>query len=323
MSSLSTMLEADQVAPELCAVIASISCVSMRIAQSVRRGALADMLGTSDSENVQGEVQKKLDLIANEYFKQALLENEQVYALASEEEVNVVAGCKTGRYSVAFDPLDGSSNIDVNGQIGTIFTIYPARPEYPCDSELQFQQTGEQQVCAGYVLYGAACLLVMSTGGAVRCFTLDPLSGEFELTIPALSIPTETQEFAVNMAYQRFWATPFKRYVDDLLAGESGLRAKRFTMRWNAAMVGDVHRILMRGGIFCYPSNSRNLQQPAKLRLLYEANPMAFLVERAGGKAYTESERILTIKPSALHQRVAVILGSTKEVETCLQYLPS
>jgi len=314
-------LQNDGAKPELTTVIHTLLDASKEIAALVNHGALAGILGSTTDENIQGETQKKLDVIANQLMKDALLNNIQVRAIASEEEDDVVAGNKNGAYIVAFDPLDGSSNIDINGQIGTIFTIYKARKDVAADSELQFRQHGSQQVCAGYVLYGASTLLVITTGGPTRCFTLDAKSKHFLLTTAELQIPTDTQEFSVNMANQRFWSAPFKRYIDDLIIGEVGVRAKRFNMRWNAAMVGDVHRVLIRGGIFMYPSDNRNAQQPAKLRLLYEANPMAMLVEHAGGKAFNETQRILDIEPETLHQRVAVIMGSANEVDTCLKYL--
>lgn len=321
METLIPTLQRDGVSADLLSVIDTVLTASKEIAVCVNRGALAGVLGSTEAENVQGETQKKLDVISNQILKDALLNNQQVAALASEEEDHAVAGNPTGHYVVAFDPLDGSSNIDINGQIGTIFTVYPARKDVAADSELQFRQVGKQQVCAGYVLYGASTLLVINTGGATRCFTLDAISKEFVLTIPELKIPADTQEFSVNMANQRFWSSPFKNYIDDLIAGETGVRNKRFNMRWNAAMVGDVHRVLIRGGVFIYPSDNRNPKQPAKLRLLYEANPMAMLVEGAGGKAFSETQRILDIEPEALHQRVAVIIGSANEVSTCLEYL--
>lgn len=321
METLIPSLQRDGVNADLLSLINTLLTASKEIAMCVNRGALAGVLGSTEAENIQGETQKKLDVISNQILKDALLNNQQVCALASEEEDYVVAGNSTGNYVVAFDPLDGSSNIDINGQIGTIFTVYPARKDVAADSELQFRQVGKQQVCAGYVLYGASTLLVINTGGATRCFTLDTNSKEFVLTIPELKIPADTQEFSVNMANQRFWNSPFKNYIDDLIAGETGVRNKRFNMRWNAAMVGDVHRVLIRGGIFMYPSDNRNPRQPAKLRLLYEANPMAILVEGAGGKAFSETQRILDIAPEALHQRVAVIIGSANEVSTCLDYL--
>ena len=321
MQDVSEVLQADGAKPELIALVEIILGAAKHIAQCVRQGALADVLGSTEAENIQGETQKKLDVIANQILKDALLENRQVCAIASEEEDTPVAGNPAGTYLVAFDPLDGSSNIDINGQVGTIFTIYPVREGVACDNELQFHQPGIQQLCAGYVLYGGSTLLVISVGNATRCFTLDASSGKFLLTETELQIPADTKEFAINLSNQRFWSPAFKRYVDDLIAGEAGPRGKNYNLRWNAAMVGDVHRVLMRGGIFSYPSDSRNPGQPAKLRLLYEANPMALLIEGAGGKAFTETQPVLTLQPHALHQRVAVILGSANEVEACLAYL--
>ncbi len=321
MQDVSEVLRGDGAHPELIALILRLLDATRDIAHCVRQGALAGVLGSTTEENVQGETQKKLDVIANQILKDALLASEQVRAIASEEEDTSVAGNPAGQYLVAFDPLDGSSNIDINGQVGTIFTVFPARDDLAQDDERQFLQPGAQQLCAGYVLYGGATLLVISVGGATRCFTLDVAAGRFVLTEAVLKVPADTREFAVNVSNQRFWSSAFKQYVDDLLAGEAGPRKKNYNMRWNAAMVGDVHRVLIRGGIFSYPSDNRNPRQPAKLRLLYEANPMALLIEGAGGKACTETGRILALEPESLHQRVAVILGSANEVEACLGYL--
>lgn len=325
MHDLSNCLNRDGVAADLQSVITTLIDVTKEISLAVRQGALAGVLGSAQMENVQGETQKKLDVIANELLKTALSENNHVRALASEEEEQVVTLHQTGKYIVAFDPLDGSSNIDINGQIGTIFTIYSALENVAADNTAQFFQRGKNQLCAGYVLYGASTLLVLTNGGPTRCFTLDSHSNEWVLTNAQLQVPQNTEEFSINMANQRFWGDNFKRYIADLLLGETGMRGKRFNMRWNAAMVGDVHRVLTRGGIFMYPNDSRNPRQPAKLRLLYEANPMAMLIENAGGKACSEApnkiQRILEIVPESLHQRVSVVLGSANEVDICNTYL--
>lgn len=321
MQDVSQILKVDGASVELVTLINVLLGTTKEIAYSVHQGALAGVLGSTTDENVQGETQKKLDVIANQILKDRLLACTQVAAVASEEEDTSVAGNPNGAYVVAFDPLDGSSNIDINGQVGTIFTVYPLREGAAFDSEMQFTQPGIKQVCAGYVLYGGSTLLVISVGGATRCFTLDAVSDNFVLTEAELNVPVDTKEFAINLSNQRFWSESFKRYVDDLIAGDTGPRGKNYNMRWNAAMVGDVHRLLIRGGIFAYPSDSRNPKQPAKLRLLYEANPMAMLIEGAGGKAFTESQRILTLEPEALHQRVAVVLGSANEVDACRSYL--
>jgi fructose-1,6-bisphosphatase I len=321
MKNLLSVLRSDDVETDLIQVIETIMDASKEIAFRVRQGALAGVLGSSQDENIQGETQKHLDIIANQLLKDLLFACPPVTALASEEEDTVVAANSDGKYLVAFDPLDGSSNIDINGQIGTIFSIYRKLNDFAYDSELQFQQQGSQQVCAGYVLYGPSTLLAITTGKGTRCFTLDSTQGTFLLTSDNIQIAKDTQEFAINMSNSRFWIEAMQSYISDLILGETGPRAKRYNMRWNAAMVGDVHRVLTRGGIFLYPSDNRNAKQPAKLRLLYEANPMALLIENAGGKACSETQRILDIQPQQLHERVAVILGSENEVTSCLSYL--
>jgi len=323
MKNLLSVLRSDEVETGLIQVIETIIDASKEIALRVRQGALAGVLGSTQDENIQGETQKHLDVISNQLLKELLQACPQVAALASEEEDTVVAANPSGKYVVAFDPLDGSSNIDINGQIGTIFSIYRALNSIPHDSELQFNQQGSQQVCAGYVLYGPSTLLAITTGKTTRCFTLDSTQDTFLLTADNIRIAENTQEFAINMSNSRFWNEDMRCYIDDLILGETGPRQKRYNMRWNAAMVGDVHRVLTRGGIFLYPSDNRNAKQPAKLRLLYEANPMAMLIENAGGKAHSETQRILDIQPRQLHERVAVILGSAHEVDECLDYLHS
>jgi fructose-1,6-bisphosphatase I len=321
MKNLFDVLRSDEVAIDLTQVISTIINASKEIAFRVRQGALAGVLGSTQDENIQGETQKQLDVISNQLLKDLLLNCAPVAALASEEEDTVVAANPEGKYIVAFDPLDGSSNIDINGQIGTIFSIYRALDSIPHNSELQFNQKGSEQVCAGYVLYGPSTLLAITTGKATRCFTLDATQGTFLLTSDEIQIAKDTQEFSINMSNSRFWSEAMRNYIGELILGESGPRGKRYNMRWNAAMVGDVHRVITRGGIFLYPSDNRNAKQPAKLRLLYEANPMALLIETAGGKAWSESQRILEIQPQQLHERVAVILGSENEVSECLSYL--
>lgn len=318
MKNLLDVLRSDDVETDLIQVIETIINASKEIAFRVRQGALAGVLGSSQDENIQGETQKHLDIISNQLLKDLLLACAPVAALASEEEDTVVAANAAGKYVVAFDPLDGSSNIDINGQIGTIFSIYRALDLIPHHSELQFHQQGSQQVCAGYVLYGPSTLLAITTGKSTRCFTLDSTQGTFLLTSDNIQIAKDTQEFAINMSNSRFWNEAMRNYIGELILGESGPRGKRYNMRWNAAMVGDVHRVLTRGGIFLYPSDNRNAKQPAKLRLLYEANPMAMLIENAGGKACSETQRILDIQPQQLHERVAVILGSANEVDACI-----
>ncbi len=306
-------------APDLNTVINGIAQCCSSIQEKLRLGDLGGILGSAGADNVQGEVQKKLDVIANDMLKEALQACPAVRGIASEEEDSVVVANADGQFLVTYDPLDGSSNIDINSMVGTIFSVLPAQGKGELN-ETEFLQPGREQVAAGYVLYGPSVMLVLSTGEGVSMFTLDPRSGEFIKTVNKVTIDRDTKEFAINMSNQRFWAAPMREYVADLLAGSDGPRAKNFNMRWVAAMVADVHRILCRGGLFTYPWDSRKPEQAGKLRLMYEANPMGMLVEQAGGEVWTDCERILDIQPSHIHQRVSVILGSADEVLCCLDY---
>ncbi|MGE6381161.1 class 1 fructose-bisphosphatase [Shewanella baltica] len=318
MQTLTQHLTSQAVNDSLSQLILTLADTSKAISHAVRHGALAGLLGATEQENVQGETQKKLDIITNDMLKDALKADGTVRGLASEEEDHVVEVSQNGQYLVCFDPLDGSSNIDINSLVGTIFSILPA-PGGEL-TETSFLQSGRAQLAAGYVLYGPSTMLALTTGQGVQMFTLDPETNEFLLTNAAVSITPETQEFAINMSNQRFWEAPMQTYIADLLLGKIGPREKSFNMRWIAAMVGDVHRVLSRGGIFTYPTDNKDPKKPYKLRLMYEANPMAFLVEQAGGKASTGYETILDITPTHIHQRVAVILGSSDEVDACLSY---
>lgn len=313
MRRLIPVLKQDGVEIDLIMLIRTILAASKEIAFRVSQGELAGILGSTLNENIQGEVQKKLDVLANQLLKEILLDDDSVRAIASEEEDHVVGGHPDGKYIVAFDPLDGSSNTDVNGQIGTIFTIYPARDDLAFDDDLQFAQPGVNQVCAGYVLYGPSSMLVMSTGGPTRCYTLDLTHGGFLLTQESLSVPTNSAEFAINMANYRYWSAVIKRYFDAVL--QTSEKFAGSSMRWNAAMVGDIHRVLSRGGIFLYPEDKRTGNENGKIRLLYEANPMSLLMENAGGRATSNGQRTLDILPQQLHQRVPVVLGSRGPVD--------
>ena len=313
MKRLNTVLKEDGVETDLILLIRTILATSKEIAFRVSQGELAGVLGSTLNENIQGEVQKKLDVIANQLLKDILIDDTLVKSVASEEEDHAVGAHPDGKFIVAFDPLDGSSNIDVNGQIGTIFTIYPARDDVAYDSDEQFNQPGTNQVCAGYVLYGPSSLLVMSTGGPTRCYTLDSTHGGYLLTNKQLNVPKQSREFAVNMANYRYWDEPTQVYFDKLLYTCESF--EKSSMRWNAAMVGDVHRILCRGGLFLYPQDKRTGNENGKIRLLYEANPLALLMENAGGSATSRGKRILDIAPSSLHQRVPVAMGSDEPVE--------
>lgn len=294
-----------------------------RISHSVNKGALGDVLGTAGSENVQGEVQKKLDIIANEVLIEANEWGGHLAAMASEEMDSIYLvpnRYPQGEYLLMFDPLDGSSNIDVNVSIGTIFSVLKKPEGHPGVTEDDFLQAGAQQVAAGYCVYGPQTTLVLTFGDGVAMFTLDREQGSFVLTQENVRIPEDTKEFAINMSNMRHWDEPVKRYVDECLAGVEGPRNKDFNMRWIASMVADVHRILTRGGIFMYPRDAREPDKAGKLRLMYEANPMSMIIEQAGGAATTGTQRILEIQPQSLHQRVPVLLGSKEEVERVTGY---
>jgi fructose-1,6-bisphosphatase I len=293
-----------------------------KISHLVNQGNLVGVLGSADSENVQGEMQKKLDIITNDIMVDALNWTGHLAGMASEEVDDIIlipSQYPKGKYLALFDPLDGSSNIDVNLTVGTIFSILRCREGV--DPALEdFLRKGTEQVCAGFVLYGPSTMMILTTGQGVNGFTLDQDIGEFILTHPNMTIPSDTSEFAINMSNQRFWEPPVKRYIDECLQGKDGVREKNFNMRWIASMVAEVYRILTRGGVFMYPYDVRDPSKPGRLRIMYEANPMAFIVEQAGGACSTGRERILDIKPNDLHQRVPVILGSKNEVERIVSY---
>ncbi|HLS52038.1 MAG TPA: class 1 fructose-bisphosphatase [Burkholderiaceae bacterium] len=313
------------VTAQLQQIIETVAQTGQAISALVNKGALAEVLGALDTENVQGEVQKKLDVIANDKLVAANEWGGSLAAMASEEvdSIHPIPGVyPRGDYLLLFDPLDGSSNIDVNVSIGTIFSILKA-PEDSVEraiEESDFFQPGSAQIAAGYIVYGPQTQLMLTVGNGVYAFTLDRESGSWLLTQKAITIPEETSEFAINMSNQRHWESPVARYINDCLAGQDGPLGKDYNMRWVASMVADVHRILSRGGIFMYPRDQRPSSKKGKLRLLYEANPMAFIIEQAGGAAIDGGQRILDIKPEALHQRVGVILGSKQEVDLVSRY---
>ncbi|PJC13710.1 MAG: class 1 fructose-bisphosphatase [Comamonadaceae bacterium CG_4_9_14_0_8_um_filter_57_21] len=293
-----------------------------RISQAVNKGALGDVMGSAGSENVQGEMQKKLDIIANEVLIEANEWGGHLAAMASEEMEGIYVvpnRYPQGEYLLMFDPLDGSSNIDVNVSIGTIFSVL-RKPEGVGVSEQDFLQPGTQQVAAGYCVYGPQTTLVLTVGDGVTVFTLDREQGSFILTEENLRVPEDTREFAINMSNQRHWAAPVNRYINECQQGVDGSRGKDFNMRWVGSMVADVHRILTRGGVFMYPWDKREPEKPGKLRLMYEANPMSWLIEQAGGVATDGQQRIMNIMPTKLHERVAVFMGSKNEVDRVTRY---
>lgn len=309
-------------ATALNAMLLDVATACKKISIAIDVGALEGNMGNLHSENVQGEVQKALDIIANDIFIESVQQSGYVAGLASEELENVIEideiNRQHGQYLVLFDPLDGSSNVNVNISVGTIFSILLSDNAQPVLAD--FLQSGGRQICAGYALYGTSTMLVLTTGHGVDGFTLDKETNEFYLTHPQMQIEADTQEFAINMSNYRFWQAPVQHYIDECLQGKEGVRGKDFNMRWVASMVAEVHRILIRGGVFMYPIDSKTKKNGGKLRLMYEANPMAMLIEQAGGGAIKGITRILEVVPSHIHQRVPVIMGSRHEVERISEY---
>lgn len=304
--------------PELAQVIETIANTCKTIDQALQKGALAGILGSAQHENVQGEEQKKLDVISNDYLIDALKVHPNVGGLASEELDEFTPAQENGQFLVLFDPLDGSSNIDINMCVGTIFSILPAKNAVTQAED--FMQAGVNQVAAGYVLYGPSTMMALTVGAGTLFFTFDPETQEFLLTSENIQVAADTKEYAINASNQRHWEEPVKRYIDELLAGKTGSREKDFNMRWVACMVGDIHRILCRSGIFMYPYDLKDPKKAGRLRLMYEANPMSMLMEQAGGASTTGRVRILDIQPTDLHQRVPVIIGSKNEVDLVTSY---
>jgi fructose-1,6-bisphosphatase I len=308
---------------EFTSLLGDVSSACKAISNLVRRGSLSGELGSTVGVNVQDENQKKLDVLANQLAISWCERGGNLFAMASEEMVDVYpvpSGLKKGNYLLIFDPLDGSSNIEVNGPMGTIFSILRAPDDHHDQLSNDFMQPGNRQLCAGYVLFGPATMMVLTTGNGVNGFTLNPDVGEFILTHPNITIPVDTQEFAINASNRRHWEPPIQRYIDECLEGVNGPRGKDFNMRWVAAMVADVHRLITRGGVFMYPLDEKIRDKGGRLRLLYEANPMSFIIEQAGGMASTGRGRILDVCPTDLHQRVPVIVGAKNEVQRIVDY---
>lgn len=312
-----------KITPDLRLLLEVVTRACKRISIAVGKGALGGVLGDAGTGNIQGEAQKKLDVISNDILLEANEWGGHLAALASEEMDHphpIPEQYPKGGYLLLFDPLDGSSNIDVNVSVGTIFSVLRKPEGGSASSEDDFLQPGTQQVAAGYCVYGPSTTLVLTIGNGVHQFTLDRELGSFVLTQRDMKIPADTKEFSINMSNERFWEAPVKRYIDECVAGKDGPRGKDFNMRWVASMVADVHRIITRGGVFMYPLDSKTQDKGGKLRLMYEANPMSFIIEQAGGAATTGRERILDITPSKLHQRVPVIMGSKNEVDLVTSY---
>jgi fructose-1,6-bisphosphatase I/sedoheptulose-1,7-bisphosphatase len=312
-----------EAAGDFTALLNHIRLACKRISFIVGNGALAGAHGSAQATNVQGETQQKLDVISNDIFLNTCEYGGQLAGMASEEldePYPIPAEFPRGKYLLAFDPLDGSSNIDINAPVGSIFSMMRAPHGTMPATKQDFLQPGSKQVAAGYAIYGATTMLMLTIGRGVQGFTLNRSFGEFILTHPNMRVPEDTGEFAINASNERFWEPPVKRYVSECLAGRSGPRGKDFNMRWIASLVGEVHRILIRGGLFMYPKDTKDPSKPGRLRLLYEASPMAMIIEQAGGSASTGRERMLDVIPSELHQRVPLILGAKHEVERLERY---
>ena len=313
---------------DLNALILDVSIACKGIARAVAFGELGDIMGVAGGDvNVQGEVQEKLDVLSNLMFLRTAEWSGHIAGMVSEEMTapyQIPAAYPRGKYLLVFDPLDGSSNIDVNVSVGSIFSILRAPPEVIESGrdvvDADFLQPGATQVAAGYAIYGPTTMLVLTVGNGVAGFTLDPNLGEFKLTHPDITVPADTQEFSINSSNSRFWEPPVKRYVDECLAGRGGSRGKDFNMRWIASMVAEAHRILMRGGVFLYPRDSKESTRHGRLRLLYEANPIGFVMEQAGGRASTGRQPVLGVKPTELHQRIGLVFGARNEVERIERY---
>ena len=315
MTTLANYLDAHASNPALNDVITTVTDVGKTISQLLRKGALADILGEAGNQNVQGEEQKKLDVLANDLLLDALANNSHCAGVASEELDDATPANADGSLLVLFDPLDGSSNIDINMAVGTIFSILPYQRQGQISENTDFLQAGNQQLAAGYLLYGTSTVLALTITDNVVMFSLDPDTNNYVLIEENVTIDADTSEYAINASNYRYWRAPMQQYIDELVAGKTGVRGRDFNTRWVAAMVGDVHRILCRGGLFTYPFDTKYANKAGKLRLMYEANPMSLLIERAGGAATDAVNRILDIEPTDIHQRVPVVLGSKNEVD--------
>lgn len=316
--TLRRYLTASEQPANLIFLLEDIASACRVIATLVREGAFAGNLGSAGAVNVQGETQKTLDILANDAFERICSNSPRLAALVSEEveEVTWLKEPEAGDYLLYFDPLDGSSNLDVNLSVGSIFAVMQVEK----DGDRNVLHAGRRQLCAGYALYGPSTMLVLTDGAEVSGFTCQHGTGDFLLTHPKMQVPEETSEFAINTSRYRHWDAPIRRYVDECVAGEEGPRGRSFNMRWTASMVAEIHRILTRGGVFLYPADRENRKAGGKLRLMYEANPMAMIIEQAGGAATTGLTPILDIAPTGPHQRVPVILGSKAEVARLIAY---
>ena len=320
-SFLKTELQGIEAGVSLGNLLFNIAGICTEIATMTAKGALAGITGKLESQNVQGETQMRLDVLTNEIFISGLTDSGLVAGLVSEEmeDVHVITHSKEAKFLLAFDPLDGSSNVPVNVSVGSIFSILMA-PENRMPEAKDFLQPGNQQVAAGYALYGPVTMLVLTVGKGTHGFTLDPETKAFILTHQNMQVAQKTSEYAINASNERFWEAPVIRYIDECKAGVEGKRERNFNMRWVASMVADVHRILLRGGVYLYPKDNKKPPREGRLRLLYETNPMSMLIEQAGGKSSTGTQRMMDVVPDNIHQRIPVIIGTSEEVSLVERY---
>ncbi|OOR88264.1 fructose-bisphosphatase [Moraxella caviae] len=314
MTTLAQYLET-HATPQIASVITTLATTSTAISNLLDKGALAGIHGEAGGENVQGEAQKKLDVISNDLLLNALIHNPNCAGVASEELEDISPANTDGTLLVTFDPLDGSSNIDINMTVGTIFSVLPQKNTGNTATEADFLQAGTNQVAAGYFIYGTSTMLTLTLGKGVAMFSFDPLSQTYILINDNVQVSKTTAEYAINASNRRYWLAPMQQYIEELTQGDTGVRNKDYNMRWVAAMIADVHRILIRGGVFMYPFDTKIAGKAGKLRLMYEGNPMAFVIEQAGGLATDGVKRIMEYQPTHIHQRVPVVLGASDEVE--------
>jgi len=315
MTATPLAIEPDNIPENFLALLEALCQVAGELSRTIAMGPLTGGLGEEVGENTGGDTQKALDVQADDAFR-AALKDAGVRWYASEEQDEVVEIDTGGGYALAIDPLDGSSNIDVNVSIGTIFSVFDAK----VDPEASFLRPATEQLAAGYFIYGPQTALILTFGSGVLYFVMDPVAQVFKLANAHLAIPETASEFAINASNYRHWSKPIRAYIDDCLAGVEGPRSKNFNMRWVASLVAETHRILTRGGIFLYPGDDRSGYAQGRLRMVYECAPIAFLVEQAGGKATTGTERLLGQTARKLHQRTPFVFGSADKVDRVAVY---
>ncbi|WP_404403561.1 class 1 fructose-bisphosphatase [Pelagibacterium halotolerans] len=321
-TTLEDWMNAQSVPAPLARIFAMTADCGIEISVALRTASACGQTGKVGSVNVQGEEQKALDIVANDIFLRRGAASGVLAVMVSEELDDIWPVVEAGpeaQYALVFDPLDGSSNLEVNGAVGSIFSVLDVGKSAGV-TEADVLQPGVRQVAAGYILYGPATMLVLTTGDSVAMFGLDEAAAEFVLVEDGVQIPAEAGEFAINMSRYHQWYAPTRGFIEDCLRGKEGPLGKAYNMRWCAAMVADLHRILCRGGVFLYPEDESTKLRGGRLRLMYEANPMSLIAEAAGGAALTGTTRILSINPTDLHQRVGIIIGSRREVETACKY---